>query len=139
MANIVVVDDYPPILELLTAVCQAQGHEVRAFESSEAGMEMIRDWQPEVALLDRRLGGEDGLDLVQRVRTMSPQTRCVMVTACNDTQDIVQAMKRGAHNYVTKPFENADIINAVNEALASPNEEPLVRQKLVIVFPKQAA
>eukprot|EP01031_Cornospumella_fuschlensis_P005525 gene5525-6874_t len=130
MANIVVVDDYQPILELLTAVCRGQGHEVRAFEGSEAGLEMIGQWQPEVALLDRRLGGEDGLDLVQRVRSISPQTRCVMVTACSETQDIVQAMKRGAHNYVTKPFENQDIINAINEALASTNEEPVVRQKL---------
>jgi len=139
MANIIIIDDHPPVLKLLASVCRGQGHDVLAFDNGTAGMEAIRELAPEVALVDRRLGEHDGLDLVQRVRDASPQTRCVMVTACTETRDIVLAMRRGAYSYVTKPFEPEDIVSAVNEALTAPDELLPTRQKLVIVYPKQAA
>lgn len=139
MANIVVIDDHPPILKLMASVCRADGHEVMAFDNGAAGLEAIRELAPQVALVDRRLGSVDGLDIVRQVRELSPRTRCVMVTGCTETQDIVQAMRKGAYNYITKPFEPEHILNAVNEALNEEEEPFPTRQKLVIVYPKQAA
>lgn len=139
MANIVVIDDHTPILKLMASVCQADGHDVMAFDNGSAGLEAIRELAPQVALVDRRLGSVDGLDIVRQVRELSPHTRCVMVTACNDTQDIVQAMRKGAYNYITKPFEPEHILNAIQEALNDPEDPFPTRQKLVIVYPKQAA
>ena len=139
MANIVVIDDHPPILKLMASVCLAEGHDVMAYDNGAAGLEAIRELAPAVALVDRRLGSMDGLDIVRQVRELSPGTRCVMVTGCTETQDIVLAMRKGAYNYITKPFEPEHIIQAINEALCEPQDSPPTRQKLVIVYPKQAA
>lgn len=140
MANIVVIEDHQPVLKLLSALCQAEGHDVMAFDNGRAGLDAIRELTPDVALVDRRLGDVDGLDIVREARTASPLTRFVMVSACSETRDIVTAIKRGACDYVTKPFEAEEIQSAVQRALAEANEPPPPpRQKLVIICPKMAA
>ncbi len=140
MANIIVIEDHPPVLKLLSTLCVADGHEVMAFDNGRAGLQAIRELAPDVALVDRRLGDVDGLDLVRDGRQASPTTRFVMVSACTDTRDIVTAIRRGACDYVTKPFEPAEIQSAVTRALADSHEPPPpVRQKLVIICPKKAA
>ena len=140
MANIVVIEDHPPVLKLLATLCRAEGHEVMAFDNGRAGLEAIREMAPDLALVDRRLGEIDGLDMIRDAREASPNTRYVMVSACSETRDIVTAVRRGACDYVTKPFEPEEIKSAVNRALNEPAEpQPISRQKLVILCPKQAA
>lgn len=140
MANIVVIEDHPPVLKLLSTLCRAEGHEVMAFDNGRAGLDAIRELTPDVALVDRRLGDVDGLDMIREAREASPMTRFVMVSACSETRDIVTAVRRGACDYVTKPFEPEEIKSAVNRALNEPAEPmPISRQKLVILCPKQAA
>ncbi len=140
MANIVVIEDHPPVLKLLSSICRAEGHEVIAFDNGRAGLEAIREMTPEVVLVDRRLGEIDGLDVVREARLASPNTRFVMVSACSETRDIVNAMRRGACDYVTKPFQPDEITSAVTRALTEPMEPtPTPRQKLIILCPKKAA
>lgn len=140
MANIVVIEDHPPVLKLLASLCRADGHEVMAFDNGRAGLSAIREMAPDVALVDRRLGDADGLEMIREAREASPTTRFVMVSACAETRDIVTAVRRGFCDYVTKPFEPEEIKNAVNRALSEPAEPlPISRQKLVILCPKQAA
>jgi DNA-binding response OmpR family regulator len=140
MANIVVIEDHPPVLKLLATLCRAEGHEVMAFDNGRAGLEAIREMAPDLALVDRRLGEIDGLDMIRDAREASPKTRYVMVSACSETRDIVTAVRRGVSDYVTKPFEPEEIKSAVNRALNEPAEpQPISRQKLVILCPKQAA
>jgi DNA-binding response OmpR family regulator len=140
MANIVVIEDHPPVLKLLATLCRAEGHDVMAFDNGRAGLEAIREMAPDLALVDRRLGEIDGLDMIRDAREASPKTRYVMVSACSETRDIVTAVRRGVCDYVTKPFEPEEIKSAVNRALNEPAEpQPISRQKLVILCPKQAA
>lgn len=140
MANIVIIEDHQPVLKLLSALCQADGHDVMAFDNGRAGLDAIRELTPDLALVDRRLGDVDGLDVVREARFASPMTRFVMVSACSETRDIVTAIKRGACDYVTKPFEPEELQGAVQRALAEVNEPPPPpRQKLVIICPKMAA
>ena len=79
MANIVVIEDHPPVLKLLATLCRADGHEVMAFDNGRAGLDAIREMAPDVALVDRRLGEMDGLDMIREAREASPATRFVMV------------------------------------------------------------
>lgn len=139
MAPLIVIDDHPSVLNLISAVCRAEGHSVLAFDNGTDGLEAVREFFPPVVLVDRELGSVDGLDIVRQVREISPSTRCVMVTACSETRDVVHAMRRGVYNYITKPFDPKAILAAVEEALTEPLENPVVKQKLVIVYPKQAA
>lgn len=111
-----------------------------AFDNGRAGLEAIREMAPDLALVDRRLGEMDGLDMIRDAREASPKTRYVMVSACSETRDIVTAVRRGVCDYVTKPFEPEEIKSAVIRALNEPEEpQPISRQKLVILCPKQAA
>lgn len=111
-----------------------------AFDNGHAGLEAIRELNPEVVLVDRRLGEVDGLDVMREARQASPNTRFVVVSACAETRDIVTAIRRGACDYVTKPFEPEEITSAVGRALSEPQEpQPQPRQKLVIICPKHAA
>jgi DNA-binding response OmpR family regulator len=140
MAYIVVIEDHPPVLKLLSTLCRAEGHEVMAYDNGRAGLDAIREMTPDLALVDRRLGEVDGLDMIREAREASPKTRFVMVSACSETRDIVTAVRRGVCDYVTKPFEPEEIKSAVNRALSEPEEPlPISRQKLVILCPKQAA
>lgn len=140
MANIVVIEDHQPVLKLLATLCRAEGHEVMAFDNGPAGLEAIRELNPEVALVDRRLGDVDGLDIVRDARQASPHTQFVMVSACSETRDIVTAIRRGACDYVTKPFQPHEIQMALSRALQEPMAPPPApRQKLVIICPKKAA
>ena len=140
MANIVVIEDHPPVLKLLSTLCRAEGHEVMSFDNGRAGLDAIREMTPEVALVDRRLGEMDGLDMIREAREASPTTRFVMVSACSETRDIVTAVRRGVCDYVTKPFEPEEIKSALNRALNEPADPPPVsRQKLIILCPKAAA
>lgn len=134
MANIVVIEDHRPVLKLISSVCQAAGHDVMAYDNGRAGLEAIRELAPDVALVDRRLGDVDGLDVVREARQASPNTQFVVVSACSETRDIVDAMRRGACDYVTKPFQPIEIQDAVTRALSDPCEPPPApRQKLVIL------
>lgn len=111
-----------------------------AYDNGRAGLDAIRELAPDVALVDRRLGNVDGLEMIREAREASPKTRFVMVSACSETRDIVIAVRRGVCDYVTKPFEPEEIKSAVNRALSEPEEPlPISRQKLVILCPKQAA
>lgn len=142
MANIIVIEDHPPVLKLLATLCRSQGHDVMAFDNGRAGLEAIRELRPEVALVDRRLGEIDGLDVVRDAGEASPATRFVMVSACTETRDIVTAIRSGACDYVTKPFQPEEIHSAVDRALSEPVVPPpptVTRQKLIILCPKQAA
>lgn len=140
MANVVVIEDHPPVLKLLSTLCQSQGHEVMAFDNGRAGLNAIRELSPEIALVDRRLGDVDGLEIIKEAREASPSTRFVMVSACAETRDIVTAIRRGACDYVTKPFQPEEITSALSRALTEPQDlPPVTRQKLIIICPKKAA
>jgi len=111
-----------------------------AFDNGRAGLDAIRELAPDVALVDRRLGETDGLEMIREAREASPLTRFVMVSACSETRDIVTAVRHGVYDYVTKPFELDEIKSALNRALNEPADPlPISRQKLVILCPKQAA
>jgi DNA-binding response OmpR family regulator len=140
MANVIVIEDHPPVLKLLSTLCQSEGHDVMAFDNGRAGLDAIRELNPEVALVDRRLGDVDGLEIIREAREASPGTRFVMVSACSETRDIVTAIRRGACDYVTKPFQPEEITSALGRALTEPHEPPPApRQKLIIICPKKAA
>jgi DNA-binding NtrC family response regulator len=136
MANVIVIEDHPPVLKLLRTFCSEAGHEVMAFDNGRAGLAAIRELCPEVALVDRRLGDCDGVDIIAEARSDSPSTRFVMVSGCTETRDIVTAIRRGACDYVTKPFTQTDITTALDRALSEPETVTPSRTKLVILCPK---
>ncbi len=123
------------MLKLLRTLCFEAGHEVMAFDNGRAGLAAIRELNPEVALVDRRLGDCDGVDIIAEARGDSPATRFVMVSGCTETRDIVTAIRRGACDYVTKPFTSLDITSALDRALSEPELAQTTPATQVILCP----
>ena len=117
MAKLVIVDDEAAILELMSKLCRAAGHAVQGYTSGAEGMQAIRTQQPDLVIVDLRIGDVNGLDLVRLCREQAPDAAVIMVTGHGTVETAVEAMRLGAFDYLTKPFDLTDLMKTVNQAL----------------------
>lgn len=102
--NILVVDDEPTIRKVLTVALEAEGHEITAVSNAkDASVEATRRYF-DLALVDLRLGSESGMDLITTFRAACPWMKSVIITAYASIDTAVEAMRRGAFDYLPKPF-----------------------------------
>jgi two-component system response regulator AtoC len=103
--KILIVDDEQVLCRSLSIGLQDAGHEVRWTANPADAMETAVDLDPDLILLDLRLPGIDGLELLKRFRAELPPAQVIIMTAHGDARSAVQAMKLGAADYLTKPFD----------------------------------
>jgi len=119
MAKLVIIDDEAAILELMTKLCKAAGHQVVGCTTGIDGIAAIRANAPDLVIVDLRIGDVNGLDLVSMCNEQFPKTAVIMVTGHGSVETAVEAMRLGAFDYLTKPFDLGDLIKTVNQALQS--------------------
>lgn len=119
MANILVVDDEAPILQLMAKSCRVLGHRVSEALSGADGIATLEAESPDLMILDLRLGDMNGLDVIRHSNEHHPETLVIMVTANASIETAVEAMRLGAFDYLTKPFELSDLQKTVERALKS--------------------
>jgi len=124
MAKVIIIDDEASILELMTKVCRSMGHDVIGCQTGMAGVAAIRETKPELLIVDLRVGDIDGLDIIQQSRTASPDTAIIMVTGHGSVETAVEAMRLGAFDYLTKPFELPDLKRTIEQALGKKSPSP---------------
>ncbi len=117
MAKLVIIDDETAILELMSKLCRAAGHTVFGCTTGLDGINAIRTQKPELVIVDLRIGDVNGLDLVSMCHEQFPDTAVIMVTGHGSVETAVEAMRLGAFDYLTKPFDLGDLIKTVNQAL----------------------
>ena len=117
MAKIVIIDDEAPILELIGQVSRRMGHEVSLFQTGREGMAGLERIKPELLIVDLRIPDMNGLQIIQECRQKHPLTQVVMVTGYGSVETAVEAMKLGAFDYLTKPFELDDLQRIINRAV----------------------
>jgi two-component system nitrogen regulation response regulator GlnG len=127
-ARILVADDEPSIRFVLREALEAAGHEVVDVDSGDAALELLASERFQIAFLDIRMPGATGLELLDRVRALGSDTAVVLITAQNTLENAVEAMKRGALDYLVKPFRLAEITGLVERALRTRALEREVRQ-----------
>ncbi len=115
-AKVLVVDDEESIRSVLRQALTDAGHHVVAAETGQKALDVLSRSDIEVMLLDIRMPGLSGLDVLREVAVRSPATCVIMVTAMADVSTAVEAMKQGAYDYVAKPFDLDDVIIAVQRA-----------------------
>jgi NtrC-family two-component system response regulator AlgB len=115
--RILIVDDEPNIRQTLRAALETMGHEVHEATAEGAALGLVRRQPFDVALVDLRLGTESGLDLVEPLLEQRPRLAVVVITAYASFDTAVDAMRRGAFDYLPKPF-TPDQIRAVLERVA---------------------
>src|SRR5919198_5703965 len=126
-ATILIVDDEEAISWALRKAFERQGHRVATAASAEAAFEIATKTRPDVVVLDVRLPGMDGLDALGKLRQLTGGAPVVVVTAHGNLSTAVRAVEGGAFDYLAKPFDLSQALDAVGRALASrarPVEEP---------------
>src|SRR4051794_851191 len=117
MASILIVDDERPIRRILSVLLQERHHRVAEVGSGEEALAALAEAAPDLVLLDLRLPGIDGLETLKRLRALKPRLDVVMMTAHGTISSAVEAMRRGAFDYLTKPFDNDELLILVDRAL----------------------
>ena len=104
-ARILVVDDDVDGLAVLKTRLVHAGYEVETAESAEKALARLKAFAPDMIVTDVRMAGMTGLDLLTRVKTSMPQVEVVVMTAHDDMQTAVSAMKSGAFDFLVKPVD----------------------------------
>ena len=117
MASVLVVDDERSMREFLEILLAKQGHEVASEAGLAGALARVAEAEFDLVITDLRLGRDSGIDVLKAVKATRPATEVVMVTAFATTENAVQAMKLGAHDYVLKPFKVDELKLVVEKAL----------------------
>jgi FixJ family two-component response regulator len=116
--TVFIVDDDPDIREALRSLVRSVGLEVTAFGSVSEFLKAERPDGPTCLVLDVRLPGRSGLDFQQDLAAASIHLPIIFITAHADVPMSVQAMKKGALEFLTKPFRDQDLLDAIHLGLA---------------------
>jgi DNA-binding NtrC family response regulator len=108
--EILLIDDEPELLELLEEQLSDAGHNVRTAVDGAAGAESLDRQVFDIVICDVRLPRVDGLTLFRRIRKESPHTEVILMTAYSDVGQAVSALKEGAYDYLTKPFDIDELL-----------------------------
>ena len=111
-----VVDDEPALRMMVGAVLRDEGWDVAEAPSAEDALDLLSGARPDVILLDMRMPGMDGLEALGAIRAKSPGVPVVMLTAFGTVGSAVDAMKRGAFDYLTKPADNDELVAVLGKA-----------------------
>lgn len=117
MAKIVIIDDEAPILELMGQLARKMGHEPYLYQTGREGVDALERVKPELLIVDLRIGDINGLQIIQDCRVRHPKTEVVMVTGYGSVETAVEAMKLGAFDYLTKPFDLEDLQRTINRVV----------------------
>src|SRR6202521_407539 len=119
-ANILLVDDEPGMLRYIRTLLEVDEHKVQTASTGEEALERVqKGLQPDLVLLDLLMPGIDGLQTLEQLRQIRPGTKVVMLSCVSDTRKVVQAIRLGAHDYLTKPFQKAELDAVIDQCLGT--------------------
>ncbi len=102
--KILVVDDEQEICDLTRSFLRKKNYCTLGATSRKEAIEIIKKDQPQIVLLDIRLGSESGLETLKQIKEINKDVKVIMVTALNDEDSVAQARALGADDYISKPF-----------------------------------
>ncbi|MFN3466652.1 MAG: sigma-54-dependent transcriptional regulator, partial [Candidatus Brocadiales bacterium] len=114
--NLLVVDDEPDMVKGLAIVLREVGEVITAPTAEEA-LECIKKSPVDVLVTDVRMPGIGGISLLEKVKEFRPKIEVIVLTAYGSIESAIDAMKKGAYHYVTKPFNNDELLIVVQRAL----------------------
>lgn len=122
--TILLVDDDERFRRMLARALESRGWEVTAVASGEEALAHAREDSPEHALVDLRMPGMSGLDVVDGLLGIDPATNIVLLTGYGSIATAVEAVRRGATDYLTKPAEVDEILHTFQKKAGEPVEPP---------------
>jgi len=136
MARILVVDDEQSIREYLELLLSRSGHVVELADSVEAARGLLASRSYDLAISDFRIGKDSGIDVLKAARALSPPPEVIIITAYGTPASAVQAMRQGAYDYISKPFDNDELVLLVDRALEKSRLTEENRQLRATLLPR---
>jgi DNA-binding NtrC family response regulator len=130
---ILVIDDEPGIVDMLSIVFEKEGYRVAKARSCTEGLQLLERLSPDLILTDLRMPDGSGFDILNATRERVPPLPVVMITAYTSTKTAIDALKAGAYDYISKPFDVDELKHVVGKALESKRlaeEVVVLRQKV---------
>ena len=122
MGKILVVDDQFGVRTLLVSIFQDDGHEVKMAANREAALSLLLSsfsFEPDLILLDMKMPGMNGLETLEKIRSLNRRVAVIMMTGGDDPHNVEQAKELGILCYITKPFDLFELRQRVKEILNS--------------------
>ncbi len=117
-ANILLVDDEPGMQRYIRTLLEVDNYKVETASTGEEAIELVqKGLRPDLVLLDLLMPGIDGLQTLEELRKLQPALKVVMLSCVSDTRKVVQAIRLGAHDYLTKPFQKAELNRLIDQCL----------------------
>ncbi|HVS45154.1 MAG TPA: response regulator transcription factor [Verrucomicrobiae bacterium] len=121
-SRVVVIDDEPRIRELLELTLEHRGFAVRTAPDGPAGLEVVREWEPDLIVLDVMMPKITGIELLPMLRRVT-DAPVIMLSAKGEVESRVAGLEHGADDYLSKPFEMSELIAHVEAKLRRPHLE----------------
>lgn len=120
MARILIVDDSRTTRRILKQVLESIGHEVVGEATNgQEGIEKYQELKPDLTTMDITMPVVDGLEALQKIKVVDPAAKVIIVSAAGQKHKVLDAMKSGAAEFLTKPLDEAEIVERINSVLKS--------------------
>jgi PAS domain S-box-containing protein len=111
--RVLLVDDDVDFVASMKDLIEIEGYQVQSTYDAVAAMGSLREFNPDIALVDLRLGSDDGIGLIKEMMQLFPDLICVTVTAFSDTDSVISALQCGAYDFLRKPFEAEELFSVL--------------------------
>src|SRR5918911_1211380 len=131
--TVLVVDDEEIMREILETLLTREGYDVRLASTGAEGLELAKSLPFDAAIVDVMMPGMDGVQTLDELKKLDDELPVLMITAFASVENAIAAMKRGAFDYITKPFKNDEVLVVLRNALAQRrlvSENRALRQNL---------
>ncbi len=133
MAEILIIDDHDSMREGLELLLRRRGHRTRSAESGARGLELLQQEPVDLVITDLKMARMDGLEVLRRVKETTPEIEVMVITAHGTIETVVEAMKLGAADFITKPFSSEEFGVKVDRLIGEHAERMrLLRENLAL-------
>ncbi|RMF89585.1 MAG: response regulator [Methanobacteriota archaeon] len=115
--RILIIDDDAGMCETLSDIFEKKGYMTDSAQTGEAGLEKVRERFYHVALIDIKLPDMEGTEVLERLKTISPHTIAIIITAFASLQNSIEALNKGAYAYILKPIDIDKVLETIRKAL----------------------
>ncbi len=123
MHKILVIDDDPVVVQLVSGILRKKGYEVLTAKEGNAGLELLRQQNPDIVITDYQMPGMSGIDVLGKIRELDDTIPVIMLTAYGDASLTIRSMKTGAFDFIEKPINPRELLETVKNGLQSVETE----------------
>ena len=115
--KILIADDEPGIRRVICLLLEEEGYEVKAVENGKEAIDILLQYRPDLVLLDQQMPMMTGVEALEKIKSLNPDQIVIFITAFGSVSLAVDAVKKGAYDFIEKPFDNDKLILTVNRAV----------------------